>query len=76
MKIKQKENIIEFRYYSPLTDKEEGVAKRIAELAEQSMLETFDMMLQIIEVRANLFYSYAEKQMQEMEKQLKEINND
>lgn len=76
MKIKRKENIVEFRYCSPLKDKTEGAAKQIAELAEQSMLEIFDIMLQVIEVRANLFYSYAEKQIQEMEKQLKETKND
>lgn len=69
MKIKRKENIVEFRYNSPLADKEEGVAKQIAELAEQSMLETFDIMLKVIEARSSLFYDYAEKQ-------LKEIKND
>lgn len=66
MKIKQKENIIEFRYCSPLTDKTEGIAKQIAELAEQSMLETFDIMLKVIEARSNLFYDYAEKQLKEI----------
>lgn len=63
MKIKRKESLIEFRYCSPLTDKEEGIAKQIAELAEQSMLETFNIMLQVIEARSNLFYDYAEKQL-------------
>lgn len=66
MKIKQKENLIEFRYCSPLTNKEEGMAKQIAELAEQSMLETFDIMLQVIEARSNLFYDYAEKQLRKV----------
>lgn len=34
MKIKRKENMVEFRYCSPLKDKEDGIAKWIAELAE------------------------------------------
>ena len=63
MKIKRKENIIEFRYCSPLKDKEDGIVKWIAELAEQSMLETFDIMLKVIEARSKLFYDYAEKQL-------------
>lgn len=67
MKTKRKDNLVEFRYYSPLTDKEEGVAKQIAELVEQSMLETFDIMLKVIEARSNLFYEYAEKQLGERE---------
>ena len=67
MKIKQKENLIEFRYCSPLKDKEDGIAKQIAELVEQSMLETFDIMLKVIEARSNLFYDYAEKQLKEIE---------
>ena len=66
MKIKRKENLIEFRYCSPLTNKEEGMARQIAELAEQSMLETFGIMLQVIEARSNLFYDYAERQLKEM----------
>jgi hypothetical protein len=54
-----------FRYYSPLTDKPDGMAKQIAELAEQAMLETFSIMLKVIEQRSRLFYEYADKKVKE-----------
>lgn len=65
MKLKCKGNTTEFRYYSPLADKPDGMAKQIAELAEQSMLETFDIMLNVIEQRSRLFYEYADKKIKE-----------
>ena len=69
MKLKQKENLVEFRYFSPLTDKPDGISKQIAELAEQAMLETFDITLEVIEQRSRLFYEYADKKVKEQEEE-------
>lgn len=73
MKSKSKDGLVKFRYLSPLAGKQNEAAKQIAELAEQSMLETFDIMLSVIEQRSLLFYEYAcrkieEEQRKELEK--------
>lgn len=71
MKIKTKEKATKFRYISPLADKPECPAKQIAELAEQSMLETFDIMLSVIAQRSLLFYEYADKKIEEQKEECK-----
>ena len=56
--MKKKSNVKNFRYISPLTNKPDGPAKMMAELAEQAMLETFNIMLKVVEQRSQLFYDY------------------
>lgn len=68
MKRKAKDGLVEFRYLSPLAGKPNEIAKQIAELAEQSMLETFDIMLSVIEQRSLLFYNYACRKIDEEQK--------
>ena len=57
-----------FKYISPLNDVPDGHAKMMAELAEQAMLETFNIMLEVIEQRTSLFYEYADRRIKEEQK--------
>lgn len=66
--MKKKFNVKNFRYISPLVDKPEGPSKMMAELAEQAMLETFNIMLKVIEQRSQLFYDYADRCIKEQQK--------
>lgn len=66
--MKKKFNVKNFRYISPLVDKPEGPSKMMAELAEQAMLETFNIMLKVIEQRSQLFYEYSDRCIKEQQK--------
>lgn len=68
MKKPQKEKT--FKYISPLNDVPDGHAKMMAELAEQAMLETFNIMLKVIEQRTSLFYEYADRRIKEEQKKI------
>lgn len=59
-----------FKYISPLNDVPDGHAKMMAELAEQAMLETFNIMLEVIEQRTSLFYEYADRRIKEEQKKI------
>ena len=59
-----------FKYNSPLNDVPDGYAKMMAELAEQAMLETFNIMLKVIEQRTSLFYEYADRRIKEEQKKI------
>lgn len=69
MKSKSKDGLVEFRYSSPLAGKPNEAAKQIAELAEQSMLGTFDIMLSVIKQRSLLFYEHACRKIEEQRKE-------
>lgn len=75
MKKSGKEKIFfhSFKYFSPLVDKPEGPAKMMAELAEQAMLETFNIMLEVIKQRSQLFYEYSDRCIKEQQKSSAEI---
>lgn len=66
--MKKPQNVKTFKYISPLNDVPDGHAKMMAELAEQAMLETFNIILEVIQQRTSLFYEYADRRIKEEQK--------